>query len=88
MKTDVKAASVAASGTVYAGRTRVRGVVVMPTTGSSAAIATFSNGANSVMTFTAANGVPLCVTSPEDGVLFSTSVEVVLTDATVTVFYG
>jgi hypothetical protein len=40
------------------------------------------------MTFTAANGVPLCVTIPEDGVLFSTSVEVVLTDATVTVFYG
>lgn len=84
MKTDVKAATVTTSGTAYAARTRVRGVVVMPTSGTGTV--TLSDGANPVMTFT--SGIAVSVQIPEDGVLFPTSVEVGLTDATAVVFYG
>ena len=89
MKTDVKAATMTTSGTVYGARTRVRGVVVMPTSGASSATVLLSDGGNPVMQFSPALGSPpFSVTIPEDGVLFSTSVEITLTNATAVVFYG
>ncbi len=86
MKTDVKAVTMAASGTVYAARTRVRSVVVMPSGG--AGIAVLSDGATPVMTFNVPATNPMSVIIPEDGVLFSDSVEIALTNATAVVFYG
>lgn len=88
MKTDVKAVTVTTSGTAYPARTRVRGVVLMADVGSSNSSVTLSDGATVVMTFAVANGLSYPVLIPEDGVLFSTSVEVTLTNATVVVFYG
>lgn len=84
MKTDVKAATMTVSGTVYGARTRVRGVVVMPTEGT--AVVALSDGVNPAMTFTSA--IAMSVPIAEDGVLFSTSVEITLTNATAVVFYG
>lgn len=88
MKTDVKAATMTSSGTVYGARTRVRGVVIMPTGGHELYGVVLSNGADPVMTFSLASNVPLSVPIMEDGVLFSDSVEITLTNATAVVFYG
>lgn len=90
MKTDVKAKTMAVSGTVYGARTRVRGVVVMPASGNAATVV-LSDGDTSVMTFSTVTnnvGIPFSVNIPEDGVLFSTSVKITLTNATAIVFYG
>ena len=86
MKTDVKAVTVTTSGTAYPARTRVRSVVVMPSGGAGTAV--LSDGVNPVMTFNVPATNPLSVIIPEDGVLFSSSVEIALTNATAVVFYG
>ena len=90
MQTDIKAASVAVSGTAYGGRTRVRGALVEPGTGVGSVV--FKDGGVSgttVMTInTVANGEPFSVVIPAEGVLFVIDVYVALTNAKVTVFYG
>jgi hypothetical protein len=90
MQTDVKANSMAASGTVFGDRTRVRGMVIEP--GASAGSVVLKNGGSSgttVMTInTLAGGETFNVYIPAEGVLFSTDVYATLTNAKVTVFYG
>ena len=90
MQTDVKANSLAASGTVFGGRTRVRGLVIEPG-GSvgSVVLKDGGSGGTTVMTLnTVANGETFNVFIPAEGVLFSTDVYATLTNAKVTVFYG
>ena len=90
MQTDVNAVSLAASGTAFSGRTRVRGLVVEP--GASAGSVVLKNGGSSgttVLTInTPAAGQLASVLIPGEGVLFSTDVYATLTNAKVTVFYG
>lgn len=90
MQTDIKAVSLAVSGTAYDGRTRVRGGLVEPGTGAGTVV--FKDGGASgttVMTInTVANGEPFSVVIPADGILFSTNLYVALTNAKATVFYG
>lgn len=90
MQTDVKATSLAASGTASAGRTRVRGMVIEP--GSSAGSVVLKDGGSSgttIMTInTTANGETFNMIIPAEGVLFATDVYAALTNAKVTVFYG
>ncbi len=90
MQTDVKAASLAASGTVFGQRTRVRGAMIEP--GASAGSVVFKDGGSggtTVMTInTVANGDPFPMIVPGEGVLFSTDVYVTLSNAKITVFYG
>jgi hypothetical protein len=90
MQTDVKAKSLAASGDVFAGRTRVRGMVIEP--GASAGSVELKDGGSSgtsIMTInTLAGGETFNVFIPAEGVLFTTSVYATLTNAKVTVFYG
>lgn len=89
MQTDVMATSLAASGSVFGDRTRVRGALVEP--GSSAGSVVFKDGETGATIFTVntmANGEPFSVVIPANGVLFETSVYAVLTNAKVTVFYG
>lgn len=90
VQTDVKANSLAASGTVFAGRTRVRGLIVEP--GGSAGSVVLKDGGSSgttIMTInTLAGGETFNALIPASGVLFPTDVYATLTNAKVTVFYG
>ena len=90
MQTDVSATSLAASGSVFGSRTRVRGALVEP--GTSAGSVVFKDGGASGTTIftvnTMANGEPFSVFIPAEGVLFETDVYATLTNAKVTVFYG
>jgi hypothetical protein len=90
MQTDVKAKSLAASGSVYGDRTRVRGMVITPA--ASAGSVTLKDGGSSGtenMTITTiAGGETFNVLIPAEGVLFSTNVYATLSNASVTVFYG
>ncbi len=90
MQTDVRATSLAASGSVFGNRTRVRGAVVKP--GASAGSVAFKDGGASGTTLftinTMANGEPFSVVIPANGVLFETDVYATLSNAKVTVFYG
>ena len=90
MQTDIQAVSLAASGSAYADRTRVRGALVEP--GASAGSVVFKDGGSGGTTVftvnTMANGEPFSVVIPANGVLFETNVYVALTNAKVTVFYG
>lgn len=90
MQTDVRATSLAASGDVFAGRTRVRGMVVEP--GASAGSVVIKDGGTSGTTLftinTIAGGETFNVIIPAEGVLCATSAYATLSNAKVTVFYG
>ena len=90
MQTDVKAISLAASGSVYGTRTRVKGLVITP--GASAGSVVMKDGGASGTTIftinTVANGQVESILIPGEGVLFYTDVYATLSNATITVFYG
>ena len=90
MQTDILAVSLAASGTAFDQRTRVRGAVIEPS--GSAGSVVFKDGGSggtTVMTLnTTANGETFSVVVPADGILFKNDVYVALTNTKVTVFYG
>ncbi len=90
MQTDIRATSLAASGTAFDQRTRVRGALIEP--GSSAGSVVFKDGGSggtTIMTInTSANGETFSMVIPADGILFETDVYVALTNAKVTVFYA
>lgn len=90
MQTDVMAGDASATGTIYAARTRVRGLLVSPT--SSAGSIVLKDGGSSgatIMTIpTTANGEPFSVVIPANGVLFETDVYATVSNATAIVYYG
>ena len=90
MQTDIKAASVAATGTAVGYRTRVRSLFITP--GASAGSLTIRDGGaggTTVMSFTTtASGAPFSVYIPDQGVLFYTDVHATVSNATAIVFYG
>lgn len=90
IQTDVKAASMGASGTVYGGRTRVRGMIIEP--GGSAGSVVLKDGGTggtTIMTVnTLAGGETFNALIPPSGVLFKTDVYAALSNTKVTVFYG
>lgn len=90
MQTDVRANSLALSGTVFGGRTRVRGMLVEPGSGVGSIILKDGGASGTtIMTInTIAGGEPFSVVIPAQGVLFDTDVYAALTNAKVTVFYG
>jgi hypothetical protein len=90
MQTDVKAAYVSATGTVFGGRTRLRGFLIVP--GASAGSVVLRDGGASGTTVfnivTAAAGAPISVLIPAEGVLFATDIHATLSNAIITAFYG
>jgi hypothetical protein len=90
MQTDVKATSLAASGSVFDSRARVKGLVIEPgSTAGSVALRDGGSGGTTVMTInTPASGQISNVLIPGEGVLFLTDVYATLSNAKVTVFYG
>ena len=90
MQTDVKAISLAESGTAIGQRARLRGAVIEP--GSGAGSVVFKDGGsggNTVFTVnTVAGGEPFNVLIPAEGVLFYDSIYVALSSANATLFYA
>ena len=90
MQTDVMTAVVSVTGTAYGARTRVRGLLVVPSgSAGSVVLKDGGSGGTTLMSIaTAANGEPFSVVIPANGVLFETDVHATLSNAAVTVFYG
>lgn len=93
MQTDVKATSLTASGSVFGGPARVKGIVVTSTdTASSLVLKDGGSSGTTIMTITtpAAAGIQN-ILIPGEGVKCTTSIYAALADANVaavTVFYG
>ena len=86
MKSDVKAVRKASTGSVFAGRTRLRGII-LPSDGTGAGTVILQDG-NSVTQFQVdvPNGDVFAYNLAEDGILFENGMTVsTLTKATVTV---
>ena len=86
MKSDVKAVRVTGTGSVFAGRTRLRGIILSNSTAGAGSI-TLQDG-NSVTQFIgdAPAGDVFAFNIPEDGILFAGGIKTsTLTNATVTV---
>ena len=90
MQTDVMTAVVSVTGTAYAARTRVRGLLVVPSASAGSVVLRDGGASGTTMLSlaTAANGEPFSVVIPANGVLFETDVHATLSNAAVTVFYG
>ena len=90
MQTDVKAASLAVSGTAYAGRTRVKGIVLSDTN-QSGLLVLRDGGASGTIKFSLTTANTAFVSNiliPGEGILFKTDVYVEITDLeSVVVFY-
>jgi hypothetical protein len=87
MQTDVKAKSLGATGLVFEGRTRVKGLIIGAS--ASAGNVTLADGGVNVFAIqTVANGETFNALIPGEGVLFLTNVSATLLNTTVTVFYG
>ena len=90
MQTDVKAISLAASGSATDARARLRSMLVEP--GASAGSVVMKDGGSggtTIMTInTLAGGQSFNVYIPAEGVLFLSSIYATLTNAKVTVFYA
>lgn len=93
MQTDVKAKSLTASGSVFGGPARVKGIVI--TCGTTASSVTLKDGGSAgttVMTITTPDAASIQnVLIPGEGVKFDTSIYATFADANVaavTVFYG
>ena len=92
MQTDVKAGYVSATATVFADRTRCKGVFVTPGSASGTVVIRDggASGTTIFSTTTLASGTPFAVTFPGEGVVCATNLHVTVSGASTTavVFYG
>jgi len=89
MKSDVKSTRKAADGSVFAGRTRLRGCILSAPNATTAATATLLNGTTGSNYFQvdAPGGDVFAFNIPEDGILFENGIFVTDLVGTVTVVY-
>ena len=89
MQTDVKAAEAIVSGSIFAGRARVRGLTINYASGGTVAIKDGGSSGTTVWSFTApAAAGSVNVLLPGEGILCVTSIYATLSSATVTVIYA
>lgn len=89
MQTDVQAVSVASTNTAYAGRTRVRGLVISYASGGTVVLKDGGASGTTMFSFTApAAAGSINVVIPGEGILFRTDVHATLSSATIVAFYG
>jgi hypothetical protein len=96
MQTDVKSAHLSAAGSYYAGRTRLRGIVVTPKATTAATFEIRDGGASAAVLYTMdipSLGTPnsFYVLVPGEGVLAASGLYLTLSAGSVTgitVFYG
>lgn len=86
---DVKSTEIAASGSVFGGPARLKGITISFASGGTVAIKDGGSGGTTVWSFTApaAAGV-INVLMPGDGIKCNTSVYCTVSSATATVIYG
>lgn len=92
MHTDVFASRVTATGTVYTGRTRMKGISIAPNGGGAVTITIRDGGGSGTIRCaldSASTTVPYYVELPGDGILFLTDIHATVANVTaITVFYG
>ena len=94
MQTDVKSTRLNASGSVYAGRTRIKGFVMCATAGAVGTLLLRDGGAGGTVVIEVdvpgnSNPNSFYILVPGEGVLCKTNVYASMTNlASVTVFYG
>jgi len=94
MQTDVKSTHLNASGSVYAGRARIKGIVMVATASAAGTLVLKdggSGGTNVIEIDVPSNSNPnsFYVAVPGEGVLCNTNIYATITNlASVTVFYG
>ena len=89
MASDVKATYLTATGTVFAGRTRVKAIHDQAGSSPSLVLKTGSTSGDTQLTLAFANNTDDNVYIPDEGMLFSDGCYAVLTNITnVTVFYN
>lgn len=88
---DVKSTRLAASGTIFGGRSRVKGIYIVPSSSAgSVVIRDGGSGGTAVATIdTVASGTTVYIHLPEDGLLCTTDSYATLTNVTaITAFYA
>ena len=89
MASDVKATYLTATGTVFAGRTRVKAIHYQAGSSPSLVLKTGSTSGDTQLTLAFANNTDDNVYLPDEGMLFSDGCYAVLTNVTnVTVFFN
>lgn len=89
MASDVKATYLTATGTVFAGRTRVKAIHYQAGSSPSLVLKTGSTSGDTQLTLAFADNTDDNVYLPDEGMLFSDGCYAVLTNVTnVTVFYN
>lgn len=94
MQTDVKSTHLNASGSIYTGRARIKGIVMVATASATGTLVLKdggSSGTNMIEIDVPSNSNPnsFYVAVPGEGVLCSTNIYATITNlASVTVFYG
>jgi hypothetical protein len=89
MQYDVKAAEATVSGSIFAGRARLKGLTINFASGGTVVIKDGGSSGTTVWSFTApAAAGSVNVLLPGDGILCATSIYATLSSATVTVVYG
>ena len=89
MASDVKATYLTATGTVFAGRTRVKAIHYQAGSSPSLVLKTGSTSGDTQLTLAFANNTDDNVYIPDEGMLFSDGCYAVLTNITnITVFYN
>lgn len=96
MQTDVKSAHLSAAGSLFAGRTRLRGISVAPVAATAATFEFRDGGATGpilcqVDIASQTNPVPYYMVLPGEGILFSTTLHLTISVGSltgITVFYG
>jgi hypothetical protein len=89
MKSDVKATQKTSPGLVFAGRTRLRGIVLGAPNTTEAGVAVFLNGTtgSTYLSVEAPAGDVFALNIPEDGILFEQGIFVTDLVGKVTVLY-
>jgi hypothetical protein len=96
MQTDVKSSHLSAAGSLFAGRTRLRGISVAPVAATAATFEFRDGGATGTIlcqidVAAQSNPVPYYMVLPGEGILFLTTLHLTISVGSITgitVFYG
>ena len=89
MQTDVKASSLSATGTVFSGRSRLKGLTISFASGGTVVIRDGGASGVTIFSYTApATAGAINVVIPAEGILCAIDAHATLTNATIVAFYG